>query len=127
MQRKRNQNKEGCQETEARKLQRDKYREICGTVEENKTKYACIVEAYESMRKRMEGSLHKNHEDNIAAKGINSLSHYNLVHKFIPMPHARKITECQGSSGKMWKMEKILAWQLAKVRNKKRGDRRSKE
>ena len=41
------------------KLQRDKYREICRTVEEHKTKYACIVEADESMRKRMEGSPHK--------------------------------------------------------------------
>ena len=32
-------------------------------------KNACIVEADESMRKRMEGSLHKNHEDHIAGKG----------------------------------------------------------
>ena len=31
----------------------------------------------------MEGSLHKNHEDQIAGKDVNSLSHYNLVHKFI--------------------------------------------
>ena len=28
------------------------------------------------------------HEDHISAKGIHSLSHYNLVHKFIPMPQA---------------------------------------
>ena len=41
------------------KLQRDKYRETCRTVEEHKTKYACIVEADESMRKRMEGSPQK--------------------------------------------------------------------
>ena len=34
------------------KLQRDKYRETCRTVEEHKTKYACIVEADESMRTR---------------------------------------------------------------------------
>ena len=34
----------------------------------------------------MEGSLHKNHEDLIEGKGMNSLSHYNLVHKFILMP-----------------------------------------
>ena len=46
-------------------------------------KYACIVEADESMRIRMEGSQNKNHEDHIAGKGMNSLSHYNLVHKFI--------------------------------------------
>ena len=53
------------------KLQPDKYRETCRTVEEHKTKYACIVEADESMRKRMEGSQSKNHEDHIAGKGMN--------------------------------------------------------
>ena len=31
----------------------------------------------------MEGSLHKDHEDDIAGKGTNSLSDYNLVHEFI--------------------------------------------
>ena len=36
--------------------------------------------------------LYRNHyEDHIAGKGENSLQHYNLVHKFIPMPHAMKI------------------------------------
>ena len=38
----------------------------------------------------------------ITAKGMNSLNHYNLVHKFIPMPQAMKIP----------------AWQLTKVRSK---------
>ena len=88
------------------KLQRDNYRESCRTVEEHKTKYACIVEADESTRKRMEGSLHKNHEDHAAGKGMNSLSHYNLVHKFIPMPQAMKIPDAKA------------AVQLTKVRNK---------
>ena len=41
------------------KLQRDKYRQTCRTVEEHKTKYACIVEADEYLMKRMEGSFHK--------------------------------------------------------------------
>ena len=72
------------------KLQRENVRETCCTVEEHKTKCACIVEADESMRKRMEGSPHKNHEDHIAGKGMNSLSHYNMVQKFIPMPQAIK-------------------------------------
>ena len=36
--------------------QRDRYRETCRTVEEHRRKYACSVEADESMRKRMEGS-----------------------------------------------------------------------
>ena len=70
------------------KIQREKYRETCRVEKDCKTKYACIVEAGGSTRKRMEGSPHKNHEDHIAGKGMNSLNRYNLVHKFIPMPQA---------------------------------------
>ena len=40
---------------------------------------------------RMGNSEPSNHEDHIAGKGENSLQHYNLVHKFIPMPQAMKI------------------------------------
>ena len=102
------------------KLQRDKYRETCRTVEEHKTKYAYIVEADESIRKRMEGSFHKNHEDHIARKGKNSLSHYNLVRKFILMLQAMKIPDAKEAVEKEWEeLEKIPAWQLTKVRNKK--------
>ena len=56
-----------------------------------KTKHACIVEADESTRIRSEGAPYRYHDDHIAAKGMNSLSHYNLVHKVIPMPQASKI------------------------------------
>ena len=100
------------------KLQCENYRETC-RVEEHKTKYACIVEADESMRKRMEGSPHKNHEDHIAGKGMNSLSRYNLVHTFIPMPQAMKIPAAKAAVEKEWeKLENVPAWQLTKVRNK---------
>ena len=44
----------------------------------------------ESTRLRMGESLPNHHEDQIAAKGSNSLQRYNLVHKFIPMPQAMK-------------------------------------
>ena len=53
-----------------------------------KTKLACILEASESTRLRMRESLPNHHEDHIAGRGNNSLQHYNLVHKFIPMPQA---------------------------------------
>ena len=53
-----------------------------------KTKNACVVDADESTRPRLEGAVHKNHQDHITAKGVNSLNHYSLVHKFIPMPQA---------------------------------------
>ena len=67
----------------------------------------------------MEGSLHKYHVDDIAEKGMNSLSHNNLVRKFIPMPQAVKIPDARAAVDKGWeKLEKIPAWQLAKVRNK---------
>ena len=41
------------------------------------------MEAHESTRNRLERTLPNDHEDRIAGKGFNSLSHYNLVHKFI--------------------------------------------
>ena len=56
-----------------------------------KTKLACILEADESTRLCMGESLPTHHEDHIAGKSENSLQHYNLVHKFIPMPQAMKI------------------------------------
>ena len=54
----------------------------------NKTRYACIVDADGSMRIRLKVCRTGVTEDHISAKGINSLSHCNLVHKFIPMPQA---------------------------------------
>ena len=56
-----------------------------------KTRLACILEADESTKLRMGGSLPNHHEDFFARKGNNSLQHYNLVAKFIPMPQALKI------------------------------------
>ena len=53
------------------KLQQSVFNETCRTFEEHKTKYACIVEADESTRKRIKGTLHKDHEDHTAGKGIN--------------------------------------------------------
>ena len=51
---------------------------------------------------------------------MNSLNHDNLVHKFIPMPQAFKIPDAKAAVEKEWeKLEKIPAWQLTKVRNKK--------
>ena len=68
-----------------------------------KTKLACFLEANESTRMRMENSEPSNHEDHIAGKGENSLQHYNLVHKFIPMPQAMKILAAKAAVDKEWK------------------------
>ena len=53
-------------------------------------------------------------------KGENSLQHYNLVHKFIPVPQAIKNPAVKAAVDKEWeKMKKISAWKLTKVRSKK--------
>ena len=64
-----------------------------------KTKYSRIVEADESARERLEGTLHKDHGEHIAGKGINPLNHYNLVDTCIPMSKAMDILEATSSSG----------------------------
>ena len=101
------------------KIRERKCIETCSTSGTRKTKYACIVEADESTLKRLGGTVHKDHEDHIAGKGINSLNHYNLVHKIIPMPQAMKIPAAKAAVDKEWeKMEKIPAWDLTKVKSK---------
>ena len=48
------------------------------------------------------------------------LQHYNLVHKIIPLPQAIKIPVAKAALDKEWeKLEKILAWNLTKVKSKK--------
>ena len=85
-----------------------------------KSKLACILEASESKRLRVEESLPNYHEDHIAGKGDNSLQHYNLVHKFIPIPQAMKIPAAKAAVDQEWeKLEKIPAWDITKVRSKK--------
>ena len=84
------------------------------------TKLACILEADESTRMRMGNLIPHHHEDHIAGKGENSLQHYNLVRKFIPMPQAMKIPAAKAAVDKEWeKLEKISAWNLTKVKSKK--------
>ena len=90
--------------------------ETKGSNKIQKTKHACIVEAHESNRKRFESTLPKDHEDHIAEKGPNSMSHYNLVHKFVPMPQAMKIPDVKAAVDKGWELP---AWQMTKERSKK--------
>ena len=65
--------------------------------------YACIVEARESTRKRLEATLPRNHEDHIADKGFNSINHNSLVRKFIPMSEAMKNLAARAAVYKEWK------------------------
>ena len=91
-----------------------------GKTNEFESKLACILEASESTRLRMEESLPNYLGDHIAGKGDNSLQHYNLVHKFILMSQAMRIPAAKSAVEKECeKLEKISAWNLAKVRSKK--------
>ena len=94
----------------------------CGSDGSNKieTKLACVLEADESKRMFLGNSIPHYHQDHIAGKGDNSLQHYNLVHKFLPMPQAMKIPAAKAAVDKEWeKLEKISAWNLTKIRSKK--------
>ena len=90
-----------------------------GKSNEIKSKLECILEANESARLRMGESIPNHHEDRVAGKGDNSLQHYNLVHKFIPMRQAMKIPAAKAAVDKEWeKLENISAWNLTNVRSK---------
>ena len=64
---------------------------------EEKTKFSCIAEAHEPTRPRIESATKRIHEDHIAGRGQNSILHYNVVHKFIPMPQAMKIPDAKAA------------------------------
>ena len=70
-----------CQQQCFARSGKERTRKLVAILMLARQKYACIVEADESSGKRLEGTLHKDHEDHIAGKGINSLNHYNIVHK----------------------------------------------
>ena len=47
----------------------------CTPNDSRKTRYACIIEAHESTRSRMRPTQTRDHENDLADKGFNSLSH----------------------------------------------------
>ena len=50
------------------------------------------------------------------------MTHYNLMHKLIPMPHAMKIPDAKAAVDREWKkVETIPAWAVEKVKSKKEG------
>ena len=103
----------------ARRARRTRMRRpVASKTYDFKSKFACVLEARESTRLRMEESLPNYHEDHIAGKGNNSQQHYNLVHKF-SYASSMKIAAAKAAVDKEWeKLEKIPAWDLTKVRIK---------
>ena len=69
----------------------------------------------------MEWTPPKEDEDHNVEKGFNSLSHNNLVHRFVPLPQAMKILDAEAAVDNEWqKLEKLSAWQLTTVKNKRK-------
>ena len=81
------------------KIPRRSIGETHRNVGKRRTGFACIVDADESTRPRVEGAGHISHQDHINAKGMNSMTHYNIVHKFTPVPQLMTNSKCKGSSG----------------------------
>ena len=76
------------------------------------------------MSERLEGTLHKDHEDHIVGTGINSLNHFNLVHKFIPMPTAMNTPDARKNSGqRVGKTRENIGMTADESQKQKRGDR----
>ena len=73
-----------------------------GKSDKIKSRLACVLEADEFSRLRMEESLPNHHEDHIAGKGEISLQHYNLVHKFIPVLQVMEIPAAKAAVDKEW-------------------------
>ena len=67
-----------------------------------KSKFACILEASESTRLRMEESLPNYHEGHIAGRGGQFTATLILEHKFIPMPQALKIPAAEAAVDQEW-------------------------
>ena len=71
-------------------------------------------------RTRIGKTQSRDHEDLVDEKGFNSLSHYNLVHRPIPIHHAITIPDAKAAVDREWeKLEKLPAWQVTQVKSKK--------
>ena len=87
--------------------------------DDHKSNNACMLEAEESKRLRMERIAPKIHGDHIGREREYFIASYNLVHKFIPTPQAMKMPAAKAAvdKGLEKNMRNILVWNLAKVRN----------
>ena len=67
------------------------------TTESNKKRQSMRA-SWKLMNYVLDSTIPRDHEDHIAEEGFNSLSHYNLVRKFIPMPKAMKNPDAKAAS-----------------------------
>ena len=86
----------------------------------SKIKHACIVEAHESTRQRLESSLPQDHQDHIAGKRIQFNDSLQLGSQVYFDASSDENSEAKAAVDKEWKkLETSPAWQLDKVRSKK--------
>ena len=103
----------------ARHARKVKHGDTRGKTNVFKSRFACILEASESTRMRMEESLPKYHEDHIAGKGRQFTASLLFGPQIIPLPQAMMIPATKSAADKEWeKLEKIPAWDKTKVRSK---------
>ena len=97
-----------------------KHGEIRRETNDFKSKIACILEASESTRLRMEESLSNYHEDHIAGKEEQLTTALYFGAQIYSYASSHKIPAAKGAVDKEWeKLEKIPAWDLTKVKSKK--------
>ena len=78
--------------------------------QQNPKDTACIVEAHEFTRRRLESTLPKDYEDHITQSGAQNCSD----------AQAMKIPDAKAAVDKEWeKLEKLPAWQFKRVKSKK--------
>ena len=76
-------------------------------------------ESHESTRQRAESCQSKIHEEHIARKGFTSMTHYNMVHKFIPMPQAMKNPDAKAAVDEEWKkLETYGIWKKSRAKRR---------
>ena len=81
------------------RTRREEYRETCSVLHNRKTKHGSIVEAHESARKRMEGTLHNGHEDHTAGRGVISLNPLQSCAPTYSYASSNENTRCKSTSG----------------------------
>ena len=95
-------------------------RETCRTIGEHKTKYARVVESDESVRESEWKALLTDIMKITCRKRHEFIKSQHFSAQIIPMPQAMKIQDAQAAMENNGKLEKILAWNLTKVKNKRR-------
>ena len=113
--------KQRCRETQTRQCQTIERKILHRTRWWRVQTLACIVDADESTRPMVQGAVHMFHQEHITVKGMNSMTHCSLVHKFIHS-NVSSIKKYQTQrqqlrkNGKNWRKFRHDSWQESETR-----------